>query len=402
MQNSLKKQDSNKLPSIETIELLEQLISFRTVSRDSNLGLIEWSRDYLRGLGAETRLTFDKHHRKANLFATLGGGKKPGIVFSGHTDVVPVDGQEWTSDPFQMRIDDGKAYGRGTCDMKGFIAVCLSKAPDLIVVDGDAPVHFAFSYDEELGCLGVRGLLADLQKQGIKPGGCIVGEPTSMVPVIAHKGKRAYRCCVGGHPSHSSRPDDGVNAIEFASDLIGFIRKRAQGLRHGLPNDTAFDVPFSSLVTTMINGGNAVNTIPDQCEFVFEYRFLPGVDPDEVISELERYARNVLLPQMNCGLGTGSFRLEMLSGYPALSAQPSDSVVQLAMRLLGSEHAAKVAFGTEGGLFSAAGIPSLVCGPGDIAQAHKPDEFVTLHQLARCEAFVASYARGFQQGYSAN
>lgn len=382
---------SLNMPASETIELLRNLVSFNTVSRESNLGLIEWVRDYLRRFGADTHLTYDAQRRKANLFATLGDGAGAGMVFSGHTDVVPVDGQSWDGDPFSLRIADGKAYGRGTCDMKGFIAVCLSKAPALAMAGSGAPVHFAFSYDEEVGCLGVRGLLADLAERDIRPAGCIVGEPTSMVPAIAHKGKRAYRCCVKGHASHSSAPLEGVNAVEFAAELIVHARKLAQRMRQPALQNHEFGVPFSSMVTTVIQGGRSVNTIPEHCEFVFEYRFLPGVDPDLVIGELQAYARDVLAPQMNCPPLHGAIEFELLTAYPGLDAKIGDAVVALAMRLLRSDRAVKVGFGSEAGLFSEAGIPTLICGPGDIANAHKPNEYVALAQLAQCEAFFDAY-----------
>lgn len=377
--------------SSDVVELIKQLVAFNTVSRDSNLGLIEWGRDYLHKLGAVTRITYDAERKKANLFATLGGGSKPGTVFSGHTDVVPVDGQTWDTDPFQATIKDGNIYGRGTCDMKSFIAVCLAKAPGLLAASFDRPVHFAFSYDEEVGCLGVRGLLADLASNGIQPGACIVGEPTSMLPVIAHKGKRAYRCCVKGAAAHSSSPVGAINAVEFAAELIVYIRRLAQRLRNDGPHDLEFDVPFSSLLTTLIKGGNAVNTIPASCEFVFEYRFLPGVDPDTVIDQLKAYAKNELLPQMELPDLKGAIEFELLSAYPGLDAKLSDAVVALAMQLVGTDYATKVGFGSEAGLFSHAGIPSVICGPGDIAQAHKPNEFISLEQVGRCEKFFDDF-----------
>jgi acetylornithine deacetylase len=237
----------------------------------------------------------------------------------------------------------------------------------------------------------VRSLIADLAENGIQPAACIIGEPTSMVPVMAHKGKRAYRCCVKGAAAHSSSPLGAINAVEFAAELITYIRKLALHLRTAGPNDNDFDVPFSSMVTTLIKGGNAVNTIPASCEFVFEYRFLPGVDPDEVINQLKSYAQNELLPQMNSPVLKGAIEFELLSAYPGLDAKLSDAVVALAMQLAGADHAKKVGFGTEGGLFSHAGIPTVICGPGDIAQAHKPNEFISLQQVARCEQFFDDF-----------
>jgi acetylornithine deacetylase len=379
-----------------TLELIRQLVAFNTVSRESNLGLIEWTRDYLKGLGAQTRLTYDASRKKANLFATIGDGPSAGTVFSGHTDVVPVDGQDWRTNPFEAVVADGKIFGRGTCDMKSYIAVCLSKAEAFAHASLESPIHFAFSYDEEVGCLGVKELIADLAENGIRPAACIIGEPTSMQPIIAHKGKRAYRCCVKGQAAHSSSPHLGINAIEFAAELIVHIRRLGNKLRIEGKNDPEFDVPFTTLLTTLIQGGNAANTIPENCEFVFEYRYLPDVDPDAIINELRTYAADHLAPQMRSSDAQGGIEFRRLTEYPGLGTSISDAVVALAMQLTDAKRVKKVAFGTEGGLFSNAGIPTVICGPGDIAQAHKPNEFITLEQVARCERFFDDFiaARG--------
>ena len=374
-------------PSADTQLMLSKLIGFNTVSRNSNLGLIEWVRDYLQGLGAKSRLTYDRTGKKANLFATFGEGQGFGTVFSGHTDVVPVDGQQWESDPFVATTIGDRIYGRGTCDMKGFIAVCLSRLPRFSVADLHTPIHFSFSYDEELGCLGIRGLLDDLKANGIAPTACIVGEPTMMEVVMAHKGKRAYRCVVHGHSAHSSTPHMAINAVDFTAELIVKIRQIADRIRNKEAQDPDFDVPYSTVVTTVIQGGHAVNTIPATCEFVFEHRFLPGVDPEHVLSELRAYAEQIMLPNMKSGTHAGRVEFEILSSYPGLNAKPSDALVLRAIDILGAERAHKVGFGTEAGLFNAAGIPAIICGPGDIALAHKPNEFVTMAQLARCEMF---------------
>ncbi|WP_034302069.1 acetylornithine deacetylase [Herbaspirillum sp. RV1423] len=384
-------------PSAETLSLLSKLIGFNTVSRDSNLGLIEWARDYLLGLGAEVRLTYDPTGKKANLFATYGEGPGFGTVFSGHTDVVPVDGQKWDTDPFVATAMGDRIYGRGSCDMKGFLAVCLSQLPRFSREKLHTPLHFSFSYDEELGCLGVGGLLDDLKANGITPTACIVGEPTMMQPVLAHKGKRAYRCSVHGHSAHSSSPQLAINAVDFTAELIVKIREIAQRVRGSETWDREFDVPYSTIVTTVIHGGKVINTIPDKCEFVFEHRFLPGVNPEQVLDELRAYVEQTMLPQMKVeaeggsGVNAGRVEFEILSSYPGLNSKPSDDVVERAIRILGAGRATKVGFGSEAGLFSAAGIPAVICGPGDIAHAHKPNEFVTLEQLARCEAFFEKY-----------
>ena len=392
-------------PSPETLMTLNELIGFKTVSRDSNLGLIEWARDYLQALGASVRLTYDRSTKKANLFATYGEGPGFGTVFSGHTDVVPADGQNWDSDPFIATRMGDRVVGRGSCDMKGFLAVCLTRLRLIPAQTLHTPIHFSFSYDEELGCLGVRGLLEDLRANGIRPVACIVGEPTMMQPVLAHKGKQAYRCSVHGHSAHSSSPQLAINAVDFSAELIVKIREIAGTARTAGPWDEAFDVPYSTIVTTVIQGGTVINTIPDRCEFVFEHRFLPGVDPRQVMDELRCYVEREMLPQMRLQAGyagdaetIGSVEFEVLSAYPGLDTSAGDSLARRAMHILGADRANKVGFGTEAGLFSAAGIPAMVCGPGDIAHAHKPNEFVTLDQLARCEDFFDAYVRATSMG----
>ena len=270
----------------ETLTMIERLIGFDTTSRDSNLGLIEWTRDYLKGYGIESRLTYDAAGNKANLFATVQKGNKPGIVLSGHTDVVPVDGQNWASDPFKATVKGDRLYGRGACDMKSYLAVVLAMAPRFAAANLKAPIHFALSYDEEVGCIGARGLLEDLARNDIRPAGAIIGEPTSMQPVIAHKGKRAYKCCVRGKEAHSALTPQGVNAIEYAARIITYIRHMAERLQACEPRDYGFDVPFTTLQTGVISGGTAGNIVPRECIFQFEFRYLPGADPDALEREI--------------------------------------------------------------------------------------------------------------------
>ena len=282
----------------ETLALIERLIGFDTTSRDSNLGLIEWTRDYLKGYGIESRLTYDASGKKANLFATVQKGNKPGIVLSGHTDVVPVDGQNWASDPFKATLRGDRLYGRGACDMKSYLAVILAMAPRFAAAKLKAPIHFALSYDEEVGCIGARGLLEDLARNDIRPAGAIIGEPTGMQPVIAHKGKRAYKCCVRGKEAHSALTPQGVNAIEYAAKIITYIRHMAERLQACEPRDYGFDVPFTTLQTGVISGGTAGNIVPRECIFQFEFRYLPGADPDALEREIKDYAERVILPEM--------------------------------------------------------------------------------------------------------
>lgn len=373
------------------LTLLEELIRFDTTSTRSNLGLIETVRDRLRARGIDAMLVFDRHGQKANLFATLPaahGETNGGIVLSGHTDVVPVTGQRWSSDPFEPVIRGERLFGRGACDMKGFIAVALGLLPEMQRAALREPLHFAFSFDEEVGCLGAPLLLAELAKRGIRPSGCIVGEPTGMRPVVAHKGNNAYRCCVRGHAAHSSRTPSGVNAIEYAARLICRIRETADLLRRNGPFDRAFDVPCATAQTGLISGGIAVNTIPEACEFLFEYRNLPAEDPEGLFAQIARYAREELEPEMRSVADTASITFEKIGTTVALDVAEQAAVTRLVRSLCDDFETRKVAYGTEAGLFSQAGIPTVICGPGSIDDAHKADESVELSQLAQCDLFL--------------
>lgn len=372
----------------ETLAMIERLIGFDTTSRGSNLGLIEWTRDYLKGFGMESRLTYDTSGTKANLFATVPGRGQAGIVLSGHSDVVPVDGQNWASDPFKATLREERIYGRGACDMKSYLAVILAMAPRFAAANLNAPVHFALSYDEEVGCIGARGLLEDLARNNIHPAGAIIGEPTSMQPVIAHKGKRSYQCCVRGKEAHSALTPQGVNAIEYAARIISHIRHMAERMQACEPRDFGFDVPFTTLQTGVIAGGTAGNIVPRECSFQFEFRYLPGADPDALEREIKDYAERVVLPEMQrADPGTG-ISFETKAEIPGLNTAEADQVTYLAQALSRNKSTAKVAYATEGGLFQQAGIPAIICGPGSIEQAHKPDEYVTLAQVAQCESFM--------------
>jgi acetylornithine deacetylase len=378
-------------PKSETLEMIQQLISFDTTSRESNLGLIEWVRDWLKPQGIESTLVYDAHKRKANLFATIHGksghAPRPGIMLSGHTDVVPVDGQPWDSNPFQATIRDGRLYARGACDMKSYIGVALAMTPRFLAADLKAPIHFALSYDEEVGCLGVRGLIELLASQGFKAAGCIVGEPTSMNVVVAHKGKRSFRCTVHGHEAHSALTPQGVNAIEYAARLITYIRMMADRMEQLEVRDHGFDVPFTTMQTGTIKGGTASNIVPKECVFDWEFRYLPGADPDAIESEVRAYAAS-LLPEMQRVAAAANIGIDLKSAIPGSDAKELDDVTQLALALARRPGISKVAYATEAGLFEQAGIPSIICGPGSIEQAHKPNEYCDLEQIALCESFM--------------
>src|ERR1700722_13643138 len=379
------------VPSAASRAMIERLIAFNTVSRDSNLGLIEWVRDYLQGLGAITRLTHDASAKKANLFATLGDSTKPGLILSGHTDVVPVDGQDWDTDPFAATERDGKLYARGSADMKGFIGIILAQAPKFVAALNDrrldAPLHYALSYDEEVGCLGVRGLIQDLEEQGIRPAGCVVGEPPSMQPIIAHKGTHRFRCAVHGREAHSSYVTYGVNAIEYAARLIVYIRQIADRLAQIEKRDYGFTVPYSTLSTGLIRGGIAANVVPKDCEFQFDMRTLPNASPDALYREIRAYAEE-LAREMKAVDPQSGIDLGWASQTVGLAASGIHAIVSWAMHLSRNSAVGKVSYGTEAGLFQKMGVPTVICGPGDIAEAHRPNEFVALEQLAQCEAFM--------------
>lgn len=370
---------------MNSVELLEVLVGFDTTSRESNLQLIEFVRDYLARFDVPCALIYNDERSKANLFATIGPVDQPGIVLSGHTDVVPVDGQPWTLPPFELTERDGKLFGRGTADMKGYIACVLALVPALVNASLRRPVHIALSYDEEVGCLGVRSLLKVLQQRPIKPLLCIIGEPTELKPVLGHKGKLAMRCEVHGHPCHSAYSPLGVNAIEYAAELIGELGRLGQQLKAPAHHDPRFDPPYSTVQTGVISGGKALNIVPADCRFDFEIRALPSQDPALVAAALKTYAECEVLPRMRAVSAQSDIRFSELSAYPGLATAAQSQAAELIASFCGSAAFGTVAFGTEGGLFDAVGIPTVVCGPGSMDQGHKPDEFVSLDQLQACD-----------------
>lgn len=370
-------------------ELLAKLIAFNTVSRESNLALIAFVFDYLKAQGVDAELVYNPERTKANLFASIGPSDRGGLVLSGHTDVVPVAGQAWTVEPFQLTERDGKLYGRGSADMKGFIASVLAAVPQFLAQPLQVPVHLAFSYDEEVGCLGVRSLLAELAQRPHRPIACLIGEPTELKPVLGHKGKLAMRCQVKGAACHSAYAPQGVNAIEYAARLIGKLGDIGEQLAQGALHDRRFDPPFSTVQTGMIQGGRALNIVPAECQFDFEVRALPDFDAQQVVDQLAEYAEHQLLPSMRARSSASDIAFEPLSAYPGLATDPQGSLAELLARISGSRAFGTVAFGTEGGLFHQAGIPAVVCGPGSMDQGHKADEFVSQEQLDGCDAMLA-------------
>jgi acetylornithine deacetylase len=378
-------------PGARTLELVQALVRMNTVSANSNLALIHFIRDELARLGVKSRLTYNDDRTKANLFATLGEGKPAGLILSGHTDTVPWDGQAWTVDPLSAHVADGKLYGRGSADMKGFIATALAHAP--LFVESDAPfaIHFAFSFDEEVGCFGVRHLIADMRDAGVKPLACVIGEPTSMTPAIAHKGVYRYKCCVRGKEAHSSLTPQSVNAIEMAARVVGKVRDMAEGFEKNEPRYEGFDVPFSTASVGQFHGGIADNVVPRDAEFRYEFRDLPTANAAQMQQEVVAYAKS-LEPAMQRVAPDAGFRFETICEVPSFLGSEADAVTRLAHRLADEPRTTLVAFGTEAGIFKQSGIPTVVCGPGSIVQAHQPDEYVSLEQLARCEAFMRGLA----------
>jgi acetylornithine deacetylase len=375
-------------PSSRSLDMIRKLVAFDTTSRNSNLQIIDFIRDYLASHGVESQMVFDESGKKANLYATLGPSDKPGIALSGHTDVVPIDGQEWSSDPWTVAERDGKLYGRGTCDMKSFLAITLAMVPEFLKQPLQQPIHLIFSYDEEVGCVGVRRLIALLKDFPIRPSAVIIGEPTEMKVIVAHKGKKSLRARVRGFEAHSSLAPKGVNAIEYAAEMIAFLKRMGQRCAKSGPFDNDYDVAHTTVHTGVIHGGTALNIVPKDCYFDFEFRYIAGVDPEAMFAELKAFVDRELLPAMQAVAPDTGITFEEISAFPGLNMPEEADLVVLAKKLAGANMVRKVAFGTEAGLFQQAGLPTIICGPGSITQAHKPDEWVSLDQLAQCESFM--------------
>lgn len=368
------------------LDIVKSLIAFDTTSRGSNLALIDFAQEFLEKSGARCRRSYDAAGRKANLFATIGPEGDGGFVLSGHTDVVPVDGQKWSSHPFKPEVRDGKLYGRGACDMKGFVGAALALAPEIARAKLTRPIHFALSYDEEVGCIGVTGLLDDLKAQGIKPGLAIIGEPTLMKVVGAHKGgaKLVTRCC--GREHHSSQPEHGANAVMMAGEFVTLLDKVWDELRADA--DPRFDPPHSTIQANMISGGTAVNILAREAEVTWEYRCLPDRDPNRIVERVKERAEAEVLPKYRARAPEAALETTLHAQYPGLAMDEDSPAIRLARELTGTNMIEAVAYGTEAGHFQSYGIPAVICGPGSIEQAHRPDEFCELSELDACEAFL--------------
>ena len=367
-----------------TQEILGELISFPTVSADSNLELIAYAADLLSEAGAALSISRDETGAKANLFATLGPHVDGGIVLSGHTDVVPVDDQEWTGDPFVMDERGGLLYGRGSCDMKGFIAACLAMAPAYAKLDLKHPVHFAFTYDEETGCFGARALMAEIAKADFRPSVAIIGEPTSMRVIEGHKGCYEYTTEFIGREGHGSQPDLGVNAVEYAVRYIGKLLDIGEHLKGRAPPQSRFDPPWTTIQVGRIAGGAARNVIAGRCEVEWEMRPVQDTDISFVKSDIEAYVDGVLKPAMKAVSPGADVITHTIGEVEGLQVASESEARDIVFELTGAAEADVVAFGTEAGLFQAAGMSAVICGPGSIEQAHKPDEYIALDQLQAC------------------
>ncbi len=373
---------------MNTLAILEKLISFSTVSRDPNRPLIDFVRAFLTEHGIESELVEAEGGRKANLFATIGPRDRPGIMLSGHTDVVPAEGQPWSSDPFQLRVADGRAFGRGTADMKGFVAAALALAARAAARDLATPLHLALSHDEEIGCVGVRSLIDRLAARGFAPRLAIIGEPTQMRIATGHKGKLAARATCCGVSGHSALAPKALNAIHLACDFVGTLRRRQDELAENGARDDDYDIPYTTIHAGVIAGGTALNIVTSLCTVDFEIRNVAADDPVAILDSLMDEAA-ALAAAHQAAHPEAAIRIERLNDYPGLATPAESEAVRFVAALLDDGATHKVAFGTEGGLFSSRlGVPALVCGPGSMDQGHKPDEFITLDQLAACDRFM--------------
>jgi len=372
-----------------TPEILARLVAEPTVSRTSNLALLDYVESLLRPAGARIERFAHPDGSRANLFATIGPEGPDGVVLSGHTDVVPVEGQAWAGDPFTLIERDGRFYGRGTADMKGFVASALRAALLAAERPLKRPLHLAFSYDEEIGCIGVRGMIEALAARSERPSLCIIGEPTGMKIATGHKGKLALRACCIGQEGHSALAPNALNALHLGAAFIQALQVRQEALADHGARDDDYDIPYSTIHAGMMQGGTALNIVPNRCEIDFEIRNIAEDDPDAILAGIAADAETIAKPYRN-RFPMACIEIAPVSGYPGLNTDRDAPVVALLKRILGDDGTLKVAFGTEGGLFDQElGMSTAICGPGFMDQGHKPDEFVSAEQLARCDAMLA-------------
>lgn len=372
----------------EPVDLIRKLVSFDTTSRESNIELIEFVADYLKGHGVDSKIIYDAGREKANLYASIGPTDATGIVLSGHTDVVPVDGQAWSSDPFTVTEKDGKLFGRGTADMKSFIAVALALVPEILARPLEVPIHFALSYDEEVGCLGVHSMVEDMLRADVVPRIVIVGEPTDMRVVNTHKGVFAFTTRVRGLEAHSSATHIGVNSVMYAAELIGFLSELAEEMKARAQKPSRFDPPYTTVHVGTVRGGTALNIIPRECSFVWEFRLLPDEDDREIIDRFQAFAEGEVEPRMRATAPEVGIETTPRSRIPPLMPEDGSPAETLVMALAGTNQTHAVSYGTEAGIFQEADFSAVICGPGSIEQAHRPNEFITVDQVNACTGFM--------------
>jgi acetylornithine deacetylase len=375
-----------------TTDLLERLVCFDTTSRNSNLGLIGFISEYLDGLGVRYRVNTNAKGDKANLHAIIGPQAAGGLALSGHVNTVPVDGQAWTGDPFSLRRRDGKLYARGSCDMKGFVAACLSAVPDFQAMAPTRPLHLFITYDEEVGCHGVQRLIQDIDDTGLRPDLCVVGEPSGMKPILAHKGKMNVNVTVRGLAGHSSEPSKGVNAVQAAGEAIGWVAREARRLAAEGPFEEGFDPPHTTIHVGTVVGGTILNIIPERASFTMEWRPIPGDSTHRHLARMQAAIAETIEPAMKAVHPDCGFAFEIALEMPGMALPADHALATIVKQVAGSNNAGKVAYGTEGGFFETAGIPAIICGPGHIAQAHQPDEWIAESELASCDRFIRRLA----------
>jgi acetylornithine deacetylase len=368
----------------DTIQILNELVAFPTVSADSNLEMIDYLASWLESAGARVDIFHDETGTKANLFATIGPEIDGGIVLSGHTDVVPAAEDDWTNNPFEMIRRDEKLYGRGSCDMKGFIAATIAMAPVLAQHVKNRPLHFAFTYDEEVGCLGGQALVDSLQSKGIRPGVAIIGEPTMMGVIEGHKGCCEYTTRFEGRAGHGSDPERGVNAVEYAVRFVSRLLELREQMRARTPADSRFTPPWTTINIGSLTGGVAHNVIPDHAAIEWEMRPVIDIDGRFIREEMRSYVHDILLPDMQGVWPDTSITTEVIGEVAKLVPVDNNEAKRIMMELTGAKSADVVNFGTEAGLFQSMGMDVVVCGPGSIDQAHKPDEFISFDQIHQC------------------
>jgi acetylornithine deacetylase len=378
----------NTAAPVTTAEMLARLVAFDTTSRNSNLELIGFVRAYLDSHAIPYRISADEPGRKANIHAIIGPHTAGGVALSGHVDTVPVDGQAWTADPFTLRRERGRLYARGSCDMKGFVASFLAAVPEIKRRTLAKPVHLFISYDEEVGCFGARRLIEDLNESGLKPALCVVGEPSGMKPILAHKGKLNCLVQVRGLPGHSSDPAKGVNAVHAAAEAIAYVAAEARRFAKEGPFEEGFDPPHTTIHVGTMHGGATLNIIPQHAEFYMEWRNIPSDDPERELERMRSFIAAEIEPAMHSVHPDTGFTYDVTVRMPGLSLSPDHELTSLVKQLTGSNSTGKVSYGTEGGFYENAGIATIVCGPGHIAQAHQPDEWIAESELAACDTFI--------------